>query len=72
MVKPTYSIATLLDYQKIGYLMSEEFIQTLDQCWPPRPPNPNDSEREIWMKAGERRLVEILQAKFNEANERIL
>lgn len=54
---------------KIGFLMSEDFLKALDGMYPPRPPNPQDSEREIWMKAGERRLVEVLQAKFNDAQE---
>jgi len=57
--------------QKVGLLVSEELLNELDLRYPPRPPNPHDSEREIWMKAGERRLVEVLRAKFNEANENI-
>ena len=61
-----------MDSLKIGYLMSEEFLQELDRLVPPRPPNPLDTEREIWMKAGERRLVEVLWAKFNQANESVL
>ena len=32
-------------------------IQVLDQRFPDRCADPKDSEREIWMKAGERRLV---------------
>lgn len=59
-----------MDSLQIGYLMSEEFLKTLNAMYPPRCPDPKDSEREIWMKAGERRLVEVLQAKFNQANER--
>lgn len=58
-----------MDSLKVGFLMSEEFIRTLNEMYPARPPNPADSDREIWMKAGERRLVEVLQAKFNEAHE---
>lgn len=61
-----------MDSLQIGYLMSGDFIKMLDAMYPPRPPDPKDTEREIWMKAGERRLVEVLQAKFNEANERII
>lgn len=61
-----------MDSLQIGYLVSEDALKTLDAMYPPRPPDPKDSEREIWMKAGERRLVEVLRAKFNEANESIL
>ena len=61
-----------MDSLQIGYLLSEETLQALDRMVPPRPPSPSDSEREIWMKAGERRLVEVLWAKFNEASENIL
>lgn len=35
-------------------------VKALNQRFPHRCPNPNDSEREIWMKAGERRLVDFL------------
>lgn len=39
---------------------SVELIEMLDRNYPPKPPNPADTEREIWMKAGERRLVQRL------------
>lgn len=61
-----------MDSLQIGYLMSEDALKTLDAMYPPRPPDPKDSEREIWMKAGERRLVDVLWAKFNQANERLI
>lgn len=61
-----------MDTLKIGYLMSEDFLKTLDAMYPPRPPDPKETEREIWMKAGERRLVEVLQSKFNEAHEGVI
>ena len=32
-------------------------VEVLGNRFPERCPNPSDSEREIWMKAGERRLV---------------
>lgn len=46
-----------------------ELIEDLDKEYPERSPNPKDSEREIWMKAGERRLVNILIARLNYTNE---
>jgi hypothetical protein len=35
-------------------------IELLDERYPEKSPNPEDSEREVWMKAGERRLVRRL------------
>lgn len=61
-----------MDSLPIGYLISGDALKSLHAMYPARPPNPNDTEREIWMKAGERRLVEVLQAKFDEANERTI
>lgn len=54
---------------KVGLMVSLELLQELDALYPPRCPDPRDSEREVWMKAGERRMVDVLWAKFNEANE---
>jgi hypothetical protein len=41
-------------------IYSTDLVKMLDQLYPPRPPNPAQTEREIWMRAGERRLVERL------------
>lgn len=54
---------------RLGVLLSGELLDTLESLYPARPPDPKDTEREIWMKAGERRLVEVLRAKFEEAQE---
>lgn len=58
-----------MDSLKIGFLMSMEFLQALEVMFPPRPPDPRDPDREVWMKAGERRLVEVLKAKFDQAQQ---
>lgn len=55
--------------QRIGLLLSRDLLDALEGLYPPRPADPKDSEREIWMKAGERRLVEVLWAKLQEAEE---
>ena len=44
---------------EVPYL-SKDLIEMLDQKYPDRCPNPKDTDREIWMKAGERRLVNEL------------
>jgi len=54
---------------RLGPLLSQELLDTLDALYPSRPPSLTDSEREIWAKAGERRLVDVLWSKFAEAND---
>lgn len=39
---------------------------------PDRCPNPNDTEREIWMKAGERRLAVHLETILNHQENNVL
>jgi hypothetical protein len=50
---------TVMPLQDIPLLM-----QWLETLFPDKCPNPKDSEREIWMKAGERRAVEIMLSKL--------
>jgi len=40
-----------------------ELVRELDTDYPERSPDPKDTERELWMKAGERRLVRSLLAR---------
>lgn len=46
---------------------SPDLVAYLDTEYPAKAPNPLDPEREIWMKAGERRLVDRLLALRAEA-----
>jgi hypothetical protein len=41
-------------------LYSYDLIDELDKLFPERCPDPEDSEREIWMKAGRRELIRSL------------
>lgn len=41
-------------------LTARELIEQLDQDYPARSPQLTDSDRQIWMQAGERRLIESL------------
>jgi len=50
-------------------VFSVDLIQELDSDFPERSPEPNDTEREVWMKAGERRLVRMLLAKVRQMEE---
>jgi hypothetical protein len=54
-----------------GYI-DRPTAELLDEVFPPRPPNPEDGEREVWMKAGERRLVDWLLIKLKEQEENSL
>ena len=48
---------------------SVDLIELLDKKYPERSPDPKDDDREIWMKAGERRLVRELIASLNVSTE---
>jgi hypothetical protein len=52
--------------------MTRDILEALEGLYPARPPDPKDTEREIWMKAGECRLVSVLKSKLLEAEEDIL
>jgi len=47
-----------------------ELVLALDQLYPSLPPSLDDSERLVWAKAGERRLVDHLLTLLRESNER--
>lgn len=59
----------MLDTQTLPLHDIPAFIEWLEQLYPEKCPDPKDSEREIWMKAGERRVVKVLIAKL-QATER--
>lgn len=44
----------------------------LERIFPHRCPDPKDSEREIWMKAGERRVVDFLKAHYGDQQDNLL
>ena len=50
-------------------LFAPELLQTLDQMFPEKAPDPKDSDCEVWLKAGERRLINTLLAFENEQYE---
>lgn len=49
-------------------LIPKELMEKLDTQYPEMSPNPKDTERELWMKAGERRVVRKLLIEFNRQN----
>lgn len=50
-------------------VLSVDLVDTLNKEYPECSPDPADTERELWMKAGERRLVRGLLARKREAEE---
>lgn len=50
-------------------VLSYDLIQALDKDFPERCPDPALPEREIWMQAGERRLVRMLLARLKQMEE---
>jgi len=45
--------------------LSADLIELLAKKYPDRCPDPEDSDRVIWMKAGQRKLVNELLASLN-------
>jgi len=50
----------------------EPLIRILDKKFPERCPNPNDPEREVWIKAGERKMVRFLIEQYNRQQEVVM
>ncbi len=53
---------TTYDQQAATAVAHGELIDLLNELYPEQSPDPRDPEREVWMKAGERRLVRKLNA----------
>ena len=53
-------------------IISDPLIRVLNEKFPEMSPDPKDTEREIWMKAGERRLVRFMVDQHARQNEIIL
>jgi len=50
-------------------ILSADLIAELNKDFPEQSPDPSDSERELWMKAGERRVVRMLVVKLRQLEE---
>lgn len=53
-------------------VVPQELLEALDRRFPERCPEPEWSDREIWIRAGERRVVRFLKRVFEQQNENIL
>ena len=61
-----------MDYSVIPLHDIPALIEWLDTLYPDKCPDPKHTEREIWMKAGERRLVNTLISKLNATETKVL
>lgn len=61
-----------MDYQTIPLHDTPALIEWLNALYPEKCPNPEDTEREVWMKAGERRVVNQLINKLNRTEDKVL
>ena len=52
--------------------LSKDLIDALGVRFPSRCPDPSDSEREIWIKVGQRKVVEFLQDVYDEQHTTII
>lgn len=52
-------------------LISEALLEALNKSYPDKCPNPNQTDREIWMAVGARRVVEFLQGKHKQQTEKV-
>lgn len=53
-------------------VVPQDLLEALDKQFPERCPDPGWSDREIWMRVGERRVVRYLKRIFEQQNENVL
>jgi hypothetical protein len=53
-------------------LIPEDLLEALEKRFPDRCPDPQWSERRIWIEVGKREVVKFLKRTFAEQNENIL
>lgn len=53
-------------------VVPKDLLDALEVRFPERCPEPEWSDREIWIRAGERRVVRFLKRVFEQQNENIL
>lgn len=69
-MKEQQNIPPDLDTQLTLAYTHSDLVSMLDDLFPERSPRPEDTEREIWMRAGERRLIRRLQDQAEDAQRR--
>lgn len=61
-----------MDYSIIPLQDTEALIKWLNDIFPERCPNPKDTTAEMWMKAGERRAVNLLISRIENTEKTLL
>ena len=51
--------------------LSKDLIDALDERFPVRMADPKDSARAIWIKVGQRKVVEFLKDVYEESSSRL-
>ena len=52
--------------------LSRDLIDVLDARFPLRLPDPKDSERDIWIKVGQRKVIEFLKDTYDEQHTTLI
>ena len=52
--------------------VTKTLLKELDERFPNQCPRLEDSEREIWVAAGRRQVVDLLKEKFDEQSKSVL
>jgi len=52
--------------------LSRDLIDVLDARFPLRLPDINDSEREIWLKVGQRKVIDFLKDTYDEQHTTLI
>lgn len=53
-------------------VIPKDLLDALEQRFPERCPEPEWSEREIWMRVGERRVIRLLRRAYEQQQENVL
>ena len=56
-------------YKDIIPSFSYDFLEFLDSIYPDRCPNPSMSDRDIWIKVGQRSVVNYLKSIMDDQHE---
>lgn len=53
-------------------VVPQDLLEALEKRFPDRCPDPQWTDREIWMRVGEQRVIRFLRSVFNQQNENIM
>lgn len=53
-------------------VIPKDLLDALDKRFPERCPDPSWSDREVWVRVGERQVVRFLKRMFDQQNENVV